>query len=160
MYLSGCTKRYYATVLAHAYAPLNSTKSFLELCWNLYSEDMNFTYTKNDDIFAFVAEELKRTFSNEKSLEDDIKLGSGVYFLRAGIKQMAIDSPEKMVKYIEDTIALLDRVFSGEILDNKLYYNTIISDWWTEKEESFGVSKPKRKAYERAITEYLSLIHI
>jgi hypothetical protein len=157
MYLSGCTKRYYATVLAHAYAPLNSTKSFLELCWNLYSEDMNFTYTKNDDIFAFVAEELKRTFSNEKSLEDDIKLGSGVYFLRAGIKQMAIDSPEKMVKYIEDTIALLDRVFSGEILDNKLYYNTIISDWWTEKEESFGVSKPKRKAYERAITEYATI---
>lgn len=68
MYLSGCTKRYYATILAHAFAPLNSTESFLELCWNLYSEDMNFTYTKNDDTFALVAEELKRTFSNEKSL--------------------------------------------------------------------------------------------
>ena len=28
MYLSGCTKRYYATILAHAFAPLNSTESF------------------------------------------------------------------------------------------------------------------------------------
>ena len=157
MYLSGCTKRYYATILAHAFAPLNSTESFLELCWNLYSEDMNFTYTKNDDTFALVAEELKRTFSNEKSLEDDLKLGSGVYFLRAGIKRMAIDAPEEMVRYIENTIALLDRVFGGEILDNDRYYNTLVRDWWTEKEKSFGVAKPKRKAYERAITDYSTI---
>lgn len=157
MYLSGCTKRYYATILAHAFAPLNSTESFLELCWNLYSEDMNFTYTKNDDTFALVAEELKKTFSNEKSLEDDLKLGSGVYSLRAGIKRMAIEAPEEMVKYIESTMSLLDRVFSGEILDNNRYYNTLIRDWWTEKEKSFGITKPKRKAYERAITDYSTI---
>lgn len=157
MYLSGCTKRYYATILAHAFAPLNSTESFLELCWKLYSEDMNFTYTKNDDTFALVAGELKRTFSNEKSLEDDLKLGSGVYSLRAGIKRMAIDTPEEMVRYIENTIALLDRVFGGEILDNDRYYNTLVRDWWTVKEKSFGVAKPKRKAYERAITDYSTI---
>ena len=157
MYLSGCTKRYYATILAHAFAPLNSTESFLELCWNLYSEDMNFTYTKNDDTFALVAEELKRTFSNEKSLEDDLKLGSGVYSLRAGIKRMAIDAPEEMIRYIENTITLLDRVFGGEILDNDRYYNTLVRDWWTEKEKSFGVAEPKRKAYERAITDYSTI---
>lgn len=157
MYLSGCTKRYYATILAHAFAPLNSTESFLELCWNLYSEDMNFTYTKNDDTFALVAEELKRTFSYEKSLEDDLKLGSGVYSLRAGIKRMAIDSPEEIVKYIEGTISLLDRVFGGEILDNDRYYNILVRDWWTEKEKSFGVAKPKRKSYERAITDYSTI---
>ena len=157
MYLSGCTKRYYATVLAHAFAPFNSTESFLELCWNLYSEDMNFTYTKNDDTFTLVAEELKRTFSKEKSLEDDLKLGSGVYSLRAGIKRMAIDSPEEMIKHIENTIALLDRVFGGEILDNTIYYNTIVRNWWTEKEKTFGVAKPKRKSYERAITDYSTI---
>lgn len=157
MYLSGCTKRYYATILAHAYAPLNSTESFLELCWNLYSEDMNFTYTKNDDTFALVVEELRRTFSNEKSLEDDLKLGSGVYSLRAGIKRMAIDSPKKMMQYIENTIALLDRVFGGEILESNLYYNTLVREWWTKKEKSFGVAKPKRKSYERAITDYTTI---
>lgn len=157
MYLSGCTKRYYATILAHAFAPLNSAKSFLELCWNLYSEDMNFTYTKNDDTFALVAEELRQTFSNEKSLEDDFKLGCGIYSLRAGIKRMAIDSPQKMVQYIENTIALLDRVFNGEILDSNLYYNTIVRDWWMEKEKSFGVAKPKKNAYERAITDYATI---
>lgn len=157
MYLSGCTKRYYATILAHAFAPLNSTESFLELCWNLYSEDMNFTYTKNDDTFALVAEELKRTFSYEKSLDDDLKLGSGVYSLRAGIKRMAIDSPEEMIKYIEATISLLDRVFGGEILDNDRYYNILVRDWWKEKEKSFGVAKPKRKSYERAITDYSTI---
>lgn len=50
VYLSGCVKRYYATILAHAFSPLKSTKSFLELCWTLYSEDMNFTYARNDEI--------------------------------------------------------------------------------------------------------------
>ena len=157
MYLSGCAKRYYATILAHAFAPLNSTESFLELCWNLYSEDMNFTYTKYDDTFALVAEELKRVFSYEKSLEDDFRLGSGVYSLRAGIKRMAIDAPEGMVRYIENTIALLDRVFGGEILDNDRYYNILVRNWWTEKEKSFGIAKPKRKSYERAITDYSTI---
>lgn len=157
MYLSGCTKRYYATILAHAFAPLNSSESFFELCWNLYSEDMSFTYNKNDEIFTLVAEELKCTFLNEKSLEDDFRLGSGVYSLRAGIKRMAIDSPEKMVQYIETTISLLDRAFSGEILNNDTYYNSIVRSWWTEKEKSFGVEKPKRITHDRAITDYSTI---
>ena len=67
------------------------------------------------------------------------------------------ESPEEMVRYIENTIALLDRVFGGEILDNDRYYNTLIRNWWTEKEKSFGVAKPKRKAYERAITDYSTI---
>ena len=106
-YLDGCTKRYYATILAHAYAPQNSTESFLELCWKLYSQDMNFTYTKNDEIFVLVAEELRVKFSNEKSIEDDFKLGSDVYSLRAGIKRMAIDAPDLMTHYIENTVSML-----------------------------------------------------
>lgn len=157
MFLSGCKKRYYATVLAHAFAPLNSTESFLELCWNLYAEDMNFTYTKNDDTFALIAKELRKTFSYEKSWEDDLKLGSGVYSLRAGIKQMAIDAPEEMVRHIEKTIALLDRVFGGEILESDQYYNILVRNWWAEKEKSFGIAKFKRKAYERAITDYTTI---
>lgn len=157
MYLSGCTKRYYATILAHAFAPLSSTESFLELCWNLYSEDMNFTYNKKDEIFTLLAEELRHIFAKKGSLEDDIQLGSEIYSLKAGIKRMAIDSPEKMIQYIETTISLLDRVFSGEVLDTEHYYNSIIRNWWIEKEEGFGISKPKRKATERAITDYSTI---
>ncbi|MCH5323868.1 MAG: hypothetical protein J1E39_01520 [Eubacterium sp.] len=157
IYLSGCTKRYYATILAHSFAPISSTESFLELCWNLYSEDMNFTYNKNDEIFSLVSEELRRTFLNEKSIEDDLRLGSGVYSLRAGIKRMTIDAPDKMVQFIENTICLLDRVFSGEILDSNLYYNSIVRNWWKDKEKSFGIEKPKRNTYDRAITDYTTI---
>lgn len=157
IYLSGCTKRYYATLLAHAFAPINSTESFLELCWNLYSKDINYTYIKNDDIFTLVADELKRIFSNEKSLDEDLNIGQGVYVLRAGIKRMAIDEPEEMVKFIENTISLLDRVHNGEILDNDLYYNSIIRSWYIEKEKSFGIAKLKKKTYERPITDYAKI---
>ena len=156
-YLDGCTKRYYATILAHAYAPQNSTESFLELCWELYSQDMNFTYTKNDEIFALVAEELRVKFSNEKSIEDDFILGSGVYSLRAGIKRMAIDTPDLMTHYIENTVSMLNRAFEGEIFDNNQYYNTIVRKWWTCKEASFGIEKPRRRSYERAITDYSAI---
>lgn len=157
IYLSGCTKRYYATILMHAFAPLNSTESFLELCWNWYSEDMNFTYNKNDEIFTLLAKELRHTFTKERSLEDDIVLGSEVYSLKAGIKRMAIDSPEKIIQHIENTISLFDRVFSGEILDTEYYYNSIIRNWWIEKEKSFGISKPKKKVAARAITDYSTI---
>lgn len=115
---------------------------------------MNFTYTKSDETFVLVAKELKRIFSNEKSLEEDLKLGSGVYSLRAGIKRMAIDTPEKMVEHIENTIALLERAFEGEILDSDRYYELLVRNWWTKKERTFGISKPRKKSYERAITDY------
>ena len=156
-YLDGCTKRYYATILAHAYAPQNSTESFLELCWKLYSQDMNFTYTKNDEIFVLVAEELRVKFSNEKSIEDDFKLGGDVYSLRAGIKRMAIDAPDLMTHYIENTVSMLNRAFEGEIFDNNQYYNTIVRKWWAHKEVSFGIEKPRRRSYERAITDYSAI---
>ena len=68
---------------------------------------MNFTYTKNDEIFVLVAEELRVKFSNEKSIEDDFKLGSDVYSLRAGIKRMASDAPDLMTHYIENTVSML-----------------------------------------------------
>ena len=156
MYLSGCTKRYYATILAHAFTPLNSTESFLELCWKVYVEDMTFTYTKNDETFSIVAEELKHRFSNEKSLDDDFKLGSGVYSLRAGIKQMAIDSPKEMVNLIESTIALIHRMFEGEILNADCYYATIVRDWWVEKEKSFGTN-PLPHPPKPPITDYTTI---
>ncbi len=157
LYLSGCSKRYYATLLAHAFAPLSSSKSFLDLCWNLYSEDMGFIYKKNDELFTLVAEELKRTFLNQKSLEDDFRLGSRVYSLRAGIKRMAIDAPEKMVQHIETTISLLDRAFSGEVLNINPYYDSIVRCWWAEKEKSFGVERPKQITRDRAITDYSTI---
>ena len=157
LYLSGCSKQYYATMLAHAFAPQKSVESFLDLCWNLYSVDMNFTYTENDDTFELVAEELKKTFLKQKSLEDDIKLGSNVYSLRAGLKGMAIDSPREMVNQIENTISLIDRAFSGEVLDSDQYFSFVICNWWSEKEKNFGIARPRRKAYERAITDYSAI---
>jgi hypothetical protein len=157
LYLSGCSKQYYATILAHAFAPQKSVESFLDLCWNLYSVDMNFTYTENDDTFELVAEELKKTFLKQRSLEDDIKLGSNVYSLRAGLKGMAIDSPQEMINQIENTISLIDRAFNGEVLDNDQYYCFIVCNWWAEKEKSFGIARPRRKAYERAITDYTAI---
>ena len=156
MYLSGCTKRYYATILAHAFAPLDSTKSFLELCWNVYVEDMTFTYRKNDETFSIVAEELNHRFSNEKSLDDDFKLGSGVYSLRAGIKRMAIDSPNEMLNLIESTIALIHRMFEGEILNADCYYATIVRDWWIEKEKNFGTNPPPHPP-KPPITDYTTI---
>ena len=60
LYLDGCTKKYYATLLAHAYAPFQSTQSFLELCWEIYCEDLNQSYIEDDDEFyMFVAEQMK-----------------------------------------------------------------------------------------------------
>lgn len=153
MCLSG-GKRYHATLAAHAFSPLHSTQSFLELCWNLYSKDMNLTYIKNNDIYSLAAEKLKHIFSQEKSYNDDLKLGGGIYSFRVGIKRMAIDRPEEMKKHIEKTIALLDKAFNGESFEEDLYYNRIVRNWWAEKEKSFGISKPTRKAYKRVISDY------
>lgn len=154
LYLKNCRKKYYATVLAHAFSPVNSTESFFELCWDLYSKDMNFTYVKDDDIFELIIEELKRTFSNEESVENDIKFGSEVYSLRAGITQSVIYAKKEMREYVESTICFIDKMFYGGILNNNDYFEVLISNWWLKKEKTFGISKPKKKHYKRAVTDY------
>ena len=156
LYLDGCTKKYYATILAHSFAPIRSTESFFELCWQIFCEDLDQTYNEHDDIYELIANELANRFSSFCGVEDDFELGSQVYSLRAGIKRLAVDATDKMAEFIKQTILLINKVFNSESLDGESYLSKLVRQWWIVKEASLGVVI-KRTAGERAVTDYSSI---
>jgi len=155
LYLQG--KRFYATLLAHAFSPLISTESFFELCWQIYCEDMSQYYSKNDTVFESAARELSRRFGTTDN-DEDFQLGSKAYSLRAGIKRLAIDQPEIMATLIRDTIETIHMLFNSEPIEESTYRNSLIHKWWNRKEASFGIQKEKHiNREERAVSDYSAI---
>lgn len=157
IYVLNCfKKKYYATLISHAFAPIKSTESFFELCWKIYCDDLNQIYTKNDDVFGLLAFQLQSRFAKESDIDENFNLGSQVYHLRAGIKGLAVDKPDMMTTLIENTIGLIDKVFRGELVDKEThYFNRLIIDWWKRKEALLGVEAQKSKSSkERVVSDY------
>ncbi len=152
IYLNGERKRYYATILAHAFAPLQSTESFFDLCWQVYREDMNQVYFENDNIFEIVSNGLCSRFKQSKG-EEDFSLGSQLYKFRAGIKRLAIERADLMAGFIRQTVSLINKLANGESIDNGVYYNRLLSNWWRTKE----VCSQQKQAREGIISEYSAI---
>lgn len=156
LYLDGCTKKYYATILAHAFAPIKSIESFCELCWQIFCEDLDQNYNEHDDIYNLIAKELANRFCSLGGVEDDFELGSQVYSLRAGIKRLAVDATDKMAEFIQQTILLISKVSNSEPIDGGSYFSKLIRQWWNVKEPTLGVVTT-RIPKERAVTDYSSI---
>ena len=155
LFLDNAPKKYYATILVHAFAPQKSILSFFELCWEIYCNDLGQNYIENDDIYGIIANELRKKFDVESG-EEDVELGSQVYSFRAGIKRLAVDATEVMESLIRDTIGLIHKAFNGELLETSKYYNKIIKEWWIEKESKFGYTL-HRERKERVVSDYSAI---
>ena len=154
LYLNGSVKKYYITVLAHAFAPIVSSFSFFELCWDVYCKDLSMTYLAGDEVFQMVANELKRKFSNEQDDDADFKLGSKAYSLRVALKRLAIEKTDKFTSLIDKTIKLIDSALNNDFSDASSYYNAIFYEWWIRKEKDLGVTKIRRLNSEKAVSSY------
>ena len=154
-YLGG--NRFYNTVLMHAFAPLLSTTSFFDLCWQIYCEDMSQYYNKDDTVFDIAAHELSKRLGACDN-DEDFLLGSTVYSLRAGIKRLAVDKPEEMATLIQNTIKRIHMLFNSEPIEKKTYFDGLIYDWWRLKESSFGIERTNQiNKVERAVSDYSAI---
>lgn len=154
IFLDGCTKRYFATILAHSFAPERSTISFFDLCWEIFCNDLNQIYVPNDEVFSIAAESLKNRFAQLPGDDEEFYLGSTAYFLRAGIKRLAIDATEEMTTLIDSTMKLINDVFNrGAIIESTNHFNVLFVRWWQNKENTF-VTIRERHNVERAISDY------
>ena len=147
------TKKYYATILMHSFAPQASTEAFFGLCWQIYCNDLGFNYFKGDELYTIAAKELKKRLS-KISDDDQFSLGSQTYQFRAGINSLAKQYPEVMAEQIEKTIYYIDKLFNGGLVETKNQFNCLLVNWWKEVETKLGESKNNREHYDRPISDY------
>ncbi len=134
-------KRYYMTIMLHAFSPRASIESFLDLCWMVYSQDLDYEYRVHDDICITVANQLRHMLVARKSDSNGLNFGSSAYFIRAGLMRMAIDMPERMAVFVDRTLGLIDKSYRGILGEEGRaddYYTSLVRDWWAKKSDRFG----------------------
>ena len=153
-YFDSFTKKYYACITSHAMAPKSSFFSLFDLCWKIYCNDLNLEYVKNDPAFNLIVQSLKNKFVGAKE-DEDLKIGSDAYALKASIKGLIIDRSEIFVSLLKDILYSIDSHFNNEPLAKNTYLEFLISEWWLKKEKAFGQAPIIKKTYrEKILTDY------
>lgn len=153
--LNSYTKRYYATLCSHSFAPLSSIESFFEMCWEIYCNDLDWQYDKNDPVFKLITQSLHNKFSSYGTNEDDFQIGSKVYSFRAGVRGLAIDAPNLMTNLLNATMESIHSLFNNESLKLDKYIKVLINDWWKRKELTFGSERVRTNTrHEYIVTDY------
>lgn len=153
--LNSYTKKYYATLCSHAFAPRSSIESFFEMCWVIYCNDLDQQYEKNDPILDLITQSLHNKFNSYGTNEDDFQIGSKVYSIRAGIRGLAIDEPKLMTSLLDSTMEFIHSLFNNEPIKLDKHINVLINNWWKQKETSFGIERARsHNRREHIITDY------
>jgi len=156
--LESAKKKYYSTILAHAFAPLSSTEAFFDLCWDIYCEDLNQFYYDQDEVYLFAAQQLKQKFDYDSSDDQEFNLGSHAYGLRAGIRGIAREDVNVMSRLIQRTIGYINTIFNGGVTKSLGYYEELIKEWWRKKEASSGSGIKRTRKYSQGIvTDYRNI---
>lgn len=149
------TKRYYASVCSHAFAPKSSVFSFFDMCWEIYCKDLLQQYAPNDPILKLIASSLQKKLSDLGADENDISIASNVYAFRAGIKGLAIDQPELLIELLNTSLCVIHSLMNSEPIETDSYLKTLLREWWNLKEQSFGVKVERNIAKrEYVATDY------
>jgi len=155
IYMIEWGKRFYATLCSHALAPVSSTESFFDMCWEIYCDDLDQQYEKTDPVYGLIVESLKNKFRFVKSLDDDIKIGSHAYSMRVGMKGLAIHAPGILETLINETIGCIHSLFNNQPIKNDKYFKLLLSDWWKRKQLTFGiVARTRNPRAEKTATNY------
>lgn len=98
------------TFLLHAFAPENSSDSFIKLIWRWYSDNeiLNFDYRKEEDDFIVrkFVQYLKNTFSDEADYDEDVNFEGNVYQIKSSFKYL-------FTQDMDAGYALLDSLFDS-----------------------------------------------
>lgn len=155
IYMIEWGKRFYATLCSHALAPISSTESFFDMCWEIYCDDLDQQYEKTDSVYGLIVESLRNKFKFIKSLDDDIKIGSHAYSMRVGMKGLAIHAPSVLESLISETIGCIHSLFNNQPIKNDKYFKLLLNDWWKRKQLTFGtITRTRNPRVEKIVTNY------
>lgn len=152
--LNSYTKKYYATLCSHSFAPISSIESLFEMCWQIYCKDLDYEYISDDLIFELIANSFHNKCLNASG-DEDFQIGSKIFSLRAGIKGLAIDYIDYFAELINTIIGNINSLFTSTPIKSTNYLNILLKDWWKKQEEKFSEERKKSTSrHLNAVSDY------
>jgi hypothetical protein len=136
-------KKYYATLMMHAFAPKKSIHSFFDLCYNVYKKDLDFDFTSDDEwLCEIVALQITSVLQNGYREDRAVSIGSSAYSIKIGLRSFALheDLFQNFVQFIKDTFEQINKLFNREIIAEETRLQRYIVKWWKNKTEKEKVS--------------------
>ena len=127
-------KKYWATLMMHAFAPIKSIYVFLDLGYNIYRKDLGFNYTESDKGFCRIATKqfcdiLQNTDGNDKP----ISIGTNTYCVKIGLRSLARNYENDFIALLDNTLGSIHKLFHKQTFKLENYFDDIVHKWWQSK---------------------------
>jgi hypothetical protein len=136
-------KKYYATLMMHAFAPKKSIHSFFDLCYNVFKKDLDFGFTSDDEwLCEIVALQIASVLQNGYREDRAVSIGSSAYSIKIGLRSFALheDLSQNFVQFVKDTFEQINKLFNREKFEENTRLKRYIVEWWKNKTENEKVS--------------------
>ncbi len=136
--IANTAKRYYATLMMHAFAPRKSIFAFLELIYNVYRHDLDFNYTEADvTICDLIYDSFCELILNMRNGEDSLSIGSASYNVKIGLRCLALayDTKDVFIELVNSALLHIHSLYhKREILPGN-YFEELLIDWWQKRDK-------------------------
>lgn len=147
--IADAAKKYYATIMMHAFAPYKSMSAFFDFVYNIFKNDLDFDYTVADREVCDMATEGFCSIAQSLGGKNvDVSIGSGVYGIKIGLRSMALGN-ETRVEFsdlLDKVLHIINLLYRGNCLEDSDYLVYLVKEWWGKKTEKDLPSEAKRIA--------------
>ena len=129
-------KKYYATLMMHAFAPYKSMSAFFDLVYNIYKKELNYNYAGTDsDICGMISDAFCAVVSNNTDEKKDISIGSSSYGIKIGLRRMALGNKTKnnFISLLDRTLLYINKLAHYEFFEITDYLSVLVNKWWEKK---------------------------
>lgn len=153
--IANSTKKYYATLMMHSFAPQRSIYTFLDLIFNVYKIDLDFNYTEADNtICDLIYYSFRQLILNMRSGEESVAIGSASYNVKVGLRCLAVNNDTKdiFVYLVNSALLYIHSFYHKREMAPTNYFEEILCAWWNNKSKDIGIPR-RRVGSEPAVTK-------
>ena len=152
-------KRYYTSMLTHAFAPKSKFNSMFEQIFSFYAKTLHYHYIKADPAFRAFVYAMKKRFESVRTHTDDNVYIKSVQSSSA-IRALFLQFPEYMQRMVERIVYDIDALVATGHIYEYSYLDTMLVDWYKKRssEEHFNAKRERTlNSTERIITEFSNI---
>jgi len=142
---------YYQTLAFHAFAPIESFESFLDVLWNIHLTRLDDTYFDED--YDDIVDAFINFFLKSDDEESEVYIGSKSYNIKAGLKYFALCDKNGFKNLVKKCSGLISLYYdkTGQSKEDT-YLIDLFNNWW--KKQTKETSNIEKKYREPTVRDY------